>query len=375
MDYAKEFFVTYFPLLIIYVTMMVMVIKDFKSKRRIAVLNLLIINATLLLAILTYFEEFSKDSRWMFVATLCGCLGYMLRPAVLTLFILLAEKEQKKYKIYYFIPLILNTIVFILPLFIGTPVADAIYHLNYNGEDLPLTFGGGDLSLYYTCHIISLLLLVALLFFFFKKIRRRHLFDGMGIIACVVFVLVATLIEWRTTRVGLLNNAIMVSSIVNYLFMFNQATQVDPLTDLFNRSSFYIDENNFSKNVKAIIQIDMNGLKKINDEIGHEEGDKALAAIGKVISSSVTKEMYAYRLGGDEFVILSLTGKEATITKTIAKMREKLSETPYSASIGYALKSEECRSFIDMMKKAEVEMYKDKDNYYKITGIDRRRAV
>ena len=77
----------------------------------------------------------------------------------------------------------------------------------------------------------------------------------------------------------------------------------------------------------------------------------------------------------DKYHYLSLTGKEATITKTIAKMREKLSETPYSASIGYALKSEECNTFNAMMKKAEVEMYKDKDNYYKITGIDRRRAV
>ena len=80
----------------------------------------------------------------------------------------------------------------------------------------------------------------------------------------------------------------------------------DQLTNLFDRNGFY-------KKVQAlftagedkqftIINIDMDGLKKVNDTYGHSEGDEALKSLGRIIQNSVNDEIAA-RVGGDEFLI------------------------------------------------------------------------
>lgn len=83
----------------------------------------------------------------------------------------------------------------------------------------------------------------------------------------------------------------------------------DMLTDLYNRWGFY-------KNIKypleccieekkqlAVISIDMDGLKRINDYFGHKEGDFALHKIAEAMKQSISDNEYAARFGGDEFLI------------------------------------------------------------------------
>jgi diguanylate cyclase (GGDEF)-like protein len=81
----------------------------------------------------------------------------------------------------------------------------------------------------------------------------------------------------------------------------------DPLTKLKNRS-FYIDEMNRLERKGPFpvtaVAVDVNGLKNINDQLGHAAGDALLRRAGEVLAKAVEKPSHAARIGGDEFVLL-----------------------------------------------------------------------
>ena len=58
--------------------------------------------------------------------------------------------------------------------------------------------------------------------------------------------------------------------------LYSNDNRRDPLTDLLNRQAFYDDCKSYSKDIVAVALLDMNGLKNLNDSIGHHAGDKAL---------------------------------------------------------------------------------------------------
>lgn len=116
----------------------------------------------------------------------------------------------------------------------------------------------------------------------------------------------------------------------------------------------------------ALMFIDLDGFKKINDTLGHEAGDHLLKETANRISGHIRQTDTAARIGGDEFVILlsNVTGK-ASIRLFAEKVCELLS-APYhfgsetghiSASIGIALYPEDAISNVTLLKKADNAMY------------------
>jgi diguanylate cyclase (GGDEF)-like protein len=91
---------------------------------------------------------------------------------------------------------------------------------------------------------------------------------------------------------------------------YRQAAMVDPLTGLPNRRRFdeVLDVAVFHgadvPGTMALLFIDMDGLKAVNDEFGHEAGDQALRRVAEVLGASVRDTDFVARLAGDEFVVL-----------------------------------------------------------------------
>lgn len=95
--------------------------------------------------------------------------------------------------------------------------------------------------------------------------------------------------------------------------------QLDNLTGLLNRHAYWervqrIFNSGDSERKIGIIFIDIDELKKINDEKGHKTGDKAINQIANLISTSIRDRDIAVRYGGDEFIIVveEMTGKRST---------------------------------------------------------------
>ncbi|WP_295066713.1 GGDEF domain-containing protein, partial [Ruminococcus sp.] len=89
----------------------------------------------------------------------------------------------------------------------------------------------------------------------------------------------------------------------------NRLYVIDPLCNIYNRNGFFnIAENLFKESIahhnKVLISfIDMDGLKYINDNFGHKEGDYALQHLARIIKDCCKSGRICARFGGDEFII------------------------------------------------------------------------
>lgn len=142
----------------------------------------------------------------------------------------------------------------------------------------------------------------------------------------------------------------------------------DQLTGLYNRRFFEAELNRLDVERSlplTIIMGDVNGLKLVNDSLGHVMGDKLLKKVAEVIKKGCRKEDIAARWGGDEFVIL-LPKTDAFQTKQILKRiksiasKEKIGAIDISISFGYETKKSRKVKIQETFKKAEDYMYKKK---------------
>ncbi len=102
----------------------------------------------------------------------------------------------------------------------------------------------------------------------------------------------------------------------------------DSLTGLYNRN--YWEQlksgalDTYPSHGFALIIIDVDNLKYINDNKGHLAGDKAIRIVGKSIRESIRKQDIAIRYGGDEFFILLANTKKAIVEKVINRIKENI---------------------------------------------------
>ena len=80
----------------------------------------------------------------------------------------------------------------------------------------------------------------------------------------------------------------------------------DPMTKIYNRRYVerYVEMNLDSDETCAMILIDLDNFKKVNDELGHEKGDEVLCKVSEILRNNFRKSDCVARIGGDEFIIL-----------------------------------------------------------------------
>lgn len=156
-------------------------------------------------------------------------------------------------------------------------------------------------------------------------------------------------------------------------FSVHELMKKDSLTGLLNRHAYYADVNNNTESITALISIDMNGLKTINDTEGHLAGDEALSTLSMCFMRATKFRQVAYRTGGDEFVIICRRTTEEDVIKLVERIRKFVSNTKYSCSIGYSFNSEGNKSVDDLLTESDAMMYEDKQKYYRESGKERRK--
>lgn len=156
--------------------------------------------------------------------------------------------------------------------------------------------------------------------------------------------------------------------------LFHKATH-DGLTDLPNRSLF-LDRLRASLSQAmrdgqplAVLMLDLNGLKPINDTHGHRAGDAALLEFSRRLNVSVRESDTAARLGGDEFgVLLRPLAAQGGLEATINRLREQLNGSfqfegrtlRVTASMGAASYPEDGADLAQLIELADQRMYRHK---------------
>lgn len=164
--------------------------------------------------------------------------------------------------------------------------------------------------------------------------------------------------------------------------MVVKLSNTDRLTDCYNRRA-YEDKLNEYKNFGmsndfVYIAVDINGLKKANDTLGHQAGDELICGAATLLKNCFKEFGNVYRIGGDEFAVMvqcdenKLEERKNTLTRSMIKWKGKY--VPQLAmSLGYA-PYRECpgKSISELAKLADERMYDAKRNFYITSGQDRR---
>lgn len=158
--------------------------------------------------------------------------------------------------------------------------------------------------------------------------------------------------------------SILMISLSIYLYLkLQRKAEHDLLTDMYNRNYFY---EHLSARIKtgAIMMIDIDDFKEINDNYGHDVGDKVLSKISELIKSKLRSTDYALRWGGEEFlVILRNTTPVDAYQKALNLVRDVANESfenhQVTISIGV---SEANHNFNQAIKEADLALYEVKNS-------------
>lgn len=139
----------------------------------------------------------------------------------------------------------------------------------------------------------------------------------------------------------------------------------DEMTGVKNRNAFnrFVEEAVLGEDSVYCIYVDVNGLGELNNTCGHEEGDKMLRVVARLMKESFGEDII-YRIGGDEFVAFIYDGSD-TIFDDIASFNRKIHREGYSVAIGFAASYKNC-GIQELVKHAEKIMYEDKRRHYEV---------
>lgn len=143
----------------------------------------------------------------------------------------------------------------------------------------------------------------------------------------------------------------------------------DTMTHAFNRNSYEERIAELEKQPEVCAKLyftlcDVNFLKYINDNYGHEKGDDAIIRCGNLLMNAVGKKGKVYRTGGDEFTCISEFSFEKEITLAIEAESQKSDEYPFAVAVGFANYEKDTdgdkADIKEIIKRCDTRMYENK---------------
>ncbi len=146
----------------------------------------------------------------------------------------------------------------------------------------------------------------------------------------------------------------------------------DPLSGLLNRRAFLplgaaaVQRHAVQGEVTAVLMIDIDHFKRVNDSHGHAVGDRVIRSVAALIKSEVRDEDHVARFGGEEFIVLlgGVDGEAALVAAE--RVRQRIAATPMrveggllevTASVGVAVTAPGDRDFEDVVQRADRALY------------------
>ncbi|MEG6585309.1 diguanylate cyclase domain-containing protein [Dendrosporobacter sp. 1207_IL3150] len=182
--------------------------------------------------------------------------------------------------------------------------------------------------------------------------------------------------QWHEARIKVCgtNEAIAIVRDITRQVETNQKLKYlglyDKVTGLYNRTYFEDEMDKLNRNYQlpvSIIACDIDGLKLINDTLGHHAGDELLMNAATLIKNFFNKDDIVARVGGDEFAVLVFNRQAQDMERLCQELRNKVkqfrdknTDIPISISIGLGLRAYPHQDIREVYKAADDNMYREK---------------
>ena len=355
----KEYLLQNWPLILILLAFVISLITTVFLDKKTVIRMYLLVVGIFLLSVAVFIEfNFANDPDYKTFRLILMAIRYSATPLIIAQ---IALALVKRLRWFIFIPAFSLVILNIISIFTGI-----VFSI-----DKENVFHRGPLGL--IPFIMVGLYSVFLIYLLIKRSNKRPM--EIVYISFLAFSLGSGLIlpfvlHGDFASVFCITIAIALFSYFEFSVL--QLTKKDSLTGLLNRHAYFADINNDPKNITAIISIDMNGLKALNDTAGHSAGDEALVTLSLCFMKSLRNKQSGYRIGGDEFLIVCRKTPKEEVIKIVDEIRQSVSQTEYSCAIGYSFNLEGKKPINDLLKESDEMMYSEKEKYYQESGEQRR---
>jgi diguanylate cyclase (GGDEF)-like protein len=215
-------------------------------------------------------------------------------------------------------------------------------------------------------------------FFLLIKGTNYAVFTGIALTAFGMLMLITSVISSELISNSLLlrfKNLELTKNLLKTNIRLEKLATHDTLTDLPNRPFFYeklmqmIRDSATSEKSFALLFLDLDLFKNVNDTLGHDIGDQVLVQVAEVLNQVKRPEDLACRLGGDEFILLLADAEDLRVVSAIAKQlclalakpfTIKGKEARVSASIGISVYPDDGKEEKTLVQKADTAMYEAK---------------
>lgn len=158
---------------------------------------------------------------------------------------------------------------------------------------------------------------------------------------------------------------------------YQKLAYIDMMTGLGNRTA-YMKECREMEIPMICIMLDINGLKNVNDNQGHQEGDELIMAAARSVREAFAPLGHCFRVGGDEFVVILEVRYRAMVKDMMRALEEAVEREnrersfPLSIACGYAVPKDEEDSFDRVYREADEKMYAKKKEMKQMLGMPQR---
>lgn len=360
MNITASIYTDIYAIIILLITMFLTIknpVGDKSSNNRyISMLALTMI--LLVLEIFTVLMSLSSSRTLVIPHRIANVLGFALSPVVPFILSCLPSSKKRRFKtMFLHLPLLINIIMCVLSYKTGW-----IFFVDNNNK-----YSRGDLFL--IPMIISAFYFVFLMLDIRKSIINYKNENNKLIILICFLPIIGAVLQIAFKDILLIWGNMAISLVVYYILLSEIQFRYDPQTGVKNRLAFEKEMKKYSKNEKdmAIVVLDINCLKIINDKYGHKEGDNVIINAAHIIKKSFIDIGETFRIGGDEFCVIcedaTKGGIEAALTKfeVLLAIVNKDRKIKIQVAYGYdSFRKGEDESIFSVFSKADSAMYDHK---------------
>lgn len=298
-------------------------------------------------------------------------INYSLAPLLPYCIVLMNRKQFKRAERILMIPALLVILIALTSQYTGL-----LFYVDEANQYSRGPFYIGSLA-------ICLLYFIMLTATSFHEYRDADLSEKIYLLAILFMAFVGVIMQvfieniksmWTTTGISLL---------LYYTFVLELSNKYDILTGARNRRAFDSHQAILVHEKKyALVVFDINGLKPVNDNLGHEQGDKLIMGVADVLIASFFDVGKIYRIGGDEFCAICDEKSEEQVKEAIGNVEQNIAKAnrsrkdqlTLSVSYGWAIHgADDKRDYKEIFNDADNRMYEMKQEFYKSRGETGRR--